>query len=136
MRLKYLRGNPVSLSNITPAYPRAASRCCAKLRNDSGALQLTNASPSKLSRRTTKCMGHAVQCTARSGTPSLAGSPLLSQQPCVRFSKLLTWPPLSLHPCDRSEEHTSALQSLMRISYAVFCLKKKKKQNDRPLNQK
>src|SRR3546814_5469871 len=39
------------------------------------------------------------------------------------------------HQCDpgeevcetRSEEHTSELQSLMRISYAVFCLKKKKK---------
>src|SRR3546814_3679094 len=29
---------------------------------------------------------------------------------------------------DRSEEHTSELQSLMRISYAVFCLKKKKLQ--------
>src|SRR3546814_5064021 len=29
----------------------------------------------------------------------------------------------------RSEEHTSELQSLMRISYAVFCLKKKKNQN-------
>src|SRR3546814_3667307 len=29
----------------------------------------------------------------------------------------------------RSEEHTSELQSLMRISYAVFCLKKKKKPN-------
>src|SRR3546814_6083598 len=29
---------------------------------------------------------------------------------------------------DRSEEHTSELQSLMRISYAVFCLKKKKHQ--------
>src|SRR3546814_10105467 len=28
-------------------------------------------------------------------------------------------------PCTRSEEHTSELQSLMRISYAVFCLKKK-----------
>src|SRR3546814_4721585 len=28
--------------------------------------------------------------------------------------------------CRRSEEHTSELQSLMRISYAVFCLKKKK----------
>src|SRR3546814_3139025 len=28
-------------------------------------------------------------------------------------------------PYDRSEEHTSELQSLMRISYAVFCLKKK-----------
>src|SRR3546814_5603987 len=31
---------------------------------------------------------------------------------------------------DRSEEHTSELQSLMRISYAVFCLKKKKKNNN------
>src|SRR3546814_4621632 len=30
---------------------------------------------------------------------------------------------------DRSEEHTSELQSLMRISYAVFCLKKKKQVN-------
>src|SRR3546814_2285592 len=29
-------------------------------------------------------------------------------------------------PYDRSEEHTSELQSLMRISYTVFCLKKKK----------
>src|SRR3546814_5734638 len=31
---------------------------------------------------------------------------------------------------DRSEEHTSELQSLMRISYAVFCLKKKKNKTD------
>src|SRR3546814_10015151 len=31
----------------------------------------------------------------------------------------------------RSEEHTSELQSLMRISYAVFCLKKKKEKNER-----
>src|SRR3546814_1018846 len=30
------------------------------------------------------------------------------------------------HHAERSEEHTSELQSLMRISYAVFCLKKKK----------
>src|SRR3546814_3199536 len=30
-------------------------------------------------------------------------------------------------PASRSEEHTSELQSLMRISYAVFCLKKKKR---------
>src|SRR3546814_3689247 len=35
---------------------------------------------------------------------------------------------------ERSEEHTSELQSLMRISYAVFCLKKKKK-NTRILNE-
>src|SRR3546814_3422863 len=31
--------------------------------------------------------------------------------------------------CGRSEEHTSELQSLMRISYAVFCLKKKTNEN-------
>src|SRR3546814_10856486 len=31
------------------------------------------------------------------------------------------------HLANRSEEHTSELQSLMRISYAVFCLKKKQK---------
>src|SRR3546814_8173142 len=31
----------------------------------------------------------------------------------------------------RSEEHTSELQSLMRISYAVFCLKKKKNKNNK-----
>src|SRR3546814_3582958 len=32
----------------------------------------------------------------------------------------------SLSPVTRSEEHTSELQSLMRMSYAVFCLKKRK----------
>src|SRR3546814_2978167 len=32
---------------------------------------------------------------------------------------------------DRSEEHTSELQSLMRISYAVFCLKKKTIKNEK-----
>src|SRR3546814_9300482 len=34
-------------------------------------------------------------------------------------------------PRNRSEEHTSELQSLMRISYAVFCLKKKKTKTKR-----
>src|SRR3546814_6068634 len=43
-------------------------------------------------------------------------------------------PPLADSPPEssvneRSEEHTSELQSLMRISYAVFCLKKKKYKN-------
>src|SRR3546814_10029553 len=32
---------------------------------------------------------------------------------------------MAFYECVRSEEHTSELQSLMRISYAVFCLKKK-----------
>src|SRR3546814_2080308 len=37
---------------------------------------------------------------------------------------------------DRSEEHTSELQSLMRISYAVFCLKKKTKDTTQNLRHK
>src|SRR3546814_2821757 len=37
-------------------------------------------------------------------------------------------------PQSRSEEHTSELQSLMRISYAVFCLKKKKTKRKRKIS--
>src|SRR3546814_6549944 len=44
--------------------------------------------------------------------------------------KQLWWTLYNLHCFNcRSEEHTSELQSLMRISYAVFCLKKKKDTN-------
>src|SRR3546814_4412781 len=44
--------------------------------------------------------------------------------------------PNKFNPDDRrSEEHTSELQSLMRISYAVFCLKKKKHKNNNITNQ-
>src|SRR3546814_2090189 len=39
------------------------------------------------------------------------------------------WPKIPDDLTERSEEHTSELQSLMRISYAVFCLKKKKTTN-------
>src|SRR3546814_4041157 len=38
--------------------------------------------------------------------------------------------PLTVIVEERSEEHTSELQSLMRISYAVFCLKKKTKEDN------
>src|SRR3546814_5860649 len=47
----------------------------------------------------------------------------LARPPAV-FSRLETCATACLCP-NRSEEHTSELQSLMRISYAVFCLKKK-----------
>src|SRR3546814_2931715 len=55
---------------------------------------------------------------------------------CLAFRRCTGWVPAAsgnlparAHPddsdrSDRSEEHTSELQSLMRISYAVFCLKK------------
>src|SRR3546814_6801329 len=44
---------------------------------------------------------------------------------CVHPVRAAVWPKTA---GDRSEEHTSEPQSLMRISYAVFCLKKKTKQ--------
>src|SRR3546814_7694443 len=45
---------------------------------------------------------------------------------CVFYDLLLgRYSMKELSESDRSEEHTSELQSLMRISYAVFCLKKK-----------
>src|SRR3546814_4469398 len=47
---------------------------------------------------------------------------------CVDWGDAVSWPACGSPGFDdsgRSEEHTSELQSLMRISYAVFCLKKK-----------
>src|SRR3546814_6849054 len=50
----------------------------------------------------------------------------------AEYAEALTHDPV---PILRSEEHTSELQSLMRISYAVFCLKKKKTYTNRKINQ-
>src|SRR3546814_9164546 len=55
----------------------------------------------------------------------LATAPSDVNQRCKSStSAIIGWPKTTAHY--RSEEHTSELQSLMRISYAVFCLKKKK----------
>src|SRR3546814_3616813 len=51
----------------------------------------------------------------------------LAAHPGLRALAALLGPPDRANPSPRSEEHTSELQSLMRISYAVFCLTKKKK---------
>src|SRR3546814_4389412 len=60
---------------------------------------------------------------AQAGTELAGGGDL---GPLTRGCKRpLTWCCSSKSSCDRSEEHTSELQSLMRISYDVFCLKKK-----------
>src|SRR3546814_3316459 len=58
--------------------------------------------------------------------PRFVRRPLLRDW-CVRLPALSD-ATADRRPCGRSEEHTSELQSLMRISYAVFCLTKKKKQ--------
>src|SRR3546814_10001350 len=59
--------------------------------------------------------------------PTVAiGSPARTQSPpSLSRASLLAYRLIQPSPW-RSEEHTSELQSLMRISYAVFCLKKKK----------
>src|SRR3546814_2992408 len=52
---------------------------------------------------------------------------LLGALSATGFAPLHLWPLTLMALAGRSEEHTSELQSLMRISYAVICLKKKKK---------
>src|SRR3546814_1219051 len=70
-------------------------------------------------------VGTGVRRARRGERPALGGSSghaadsVLARTPCQRRRTRL--------PLLRSEEHTSELQSLMRISYAVFCLKKNKK---------
>src|SRR3546814_5049977 len=59
-------------------------------------------------------------CGSRGGP---AGLPLAARPEACRIRRSRF--PNSIHRQRRSEEHTSELQSLMRISYAVFCLKKK-----------
>src|SRR3546814_6744443 len=60
--------------------------------------------------------------SARAG-PKARFRPPAPPDPCSRIAWRVP------RDTPRSEEHTSELQSLMRISYAVFCLKKKKKIN-------
>src|SRR3546814_1390505 len=68
-----------------------------------------------------------------SATPTLARCQAMGTEYLFDFQEMS--PVLSArrtstrYPWPRSEEHTSELQSLMRISYAVFCLKKKKQNN-------
>src|SRR3546814_7705942 len=63
----------------------------------------------------------------RAAWPGMAGR--RPQRRLERSSRVPYRRRLPAHLHDRSEEHTSELQSLMRISYAVFCLKKKTKNN-------
>src|SRR3546814_4659785 len=73
---------------------------------------------------------------------SLGDAPACTGAPARALCRLSDGAGSSAYGCDgrpadrdgRSEEHTSELQSLMRISYAVFCLKKKKDPDDRLMN--
>src|SRR3546814_8374386 len=82
-------------------------------------------------------VGSCSSTLARRSSPGVSGTSIR-----IRSSRPGLWPEIRRCPASRpvsritsisvaaearSEEHTSELQSLMRISYAVFCLKKKQK---------
>src|SRR3546814_9368762 len=83
------------------------------------------------SRRTHRITSSSIRSTEATSPSSTAtrtapSAPVsLMVRPCTLPGKI-TWGSV-LTTSNRSEEHTSELQSLMRISYAVFCLKKKNK---------
>src|SRR3546814_3758172 len=63
------------------------------------------------------CPGEAIGSLSEGGAKGLGGTYTSPAARCLRYAERASR--------TRSEEHTSELQSLMRISYAVFCLKKK-----------
>src|SRR3546814_7046970 len=91
------------ISSSARAVPCSASR----------SLKMRSQTPMSLSLR---MAGSLISISQEASSPLSVLTESTSSTParCIRLS--------------RSEEHTSELQSLMRISYAVFCLKKKKKQ--------
>src|SRR3546814_10704534 len=74
--------------------------------------------------------GNASGCRDTAASPpqhrdAALAIPLQLHELAVMFRRGVAAPQRSLAAAGRSEEHTSELQSLMRISYAGFCLKKK-----------
>src|SRR3546814_4617562 len=69
--------------------------------------------------------------------PSKKGWELLAKKTPeeAKRQRMLLNEPNVMDDIRRSEEHTSELQSLMRISYAVFCLKKKRKNINNETNE-
>src|SRR3546814_2400011 len=87
----------------------------------------------RLSGRTLRCKGHGLQSRRLPARVlprrqcALPGGRHGLHPKIPRCARTGPYRPGPRRPVHRSEEHTSELQSLMRISYAVFCLKKKKK---------
>src|SRR3546814_10509514 len=109
--------------------------------------------PSFPTRRASDLVGFEIRPAAETGVPMLAvgsggqtlewiarnaaGWATYHRPPAVQRDRHALWrravdrvAPGEFRSFSRSEEHTSELQSLMRISYAVFCLKKKNNKNN------
>src|SRR3546814_2464443 len=89
------------------------------------------------STRTDTLFPYTTLCRSAAARPAFISAGVTNfDQSCVPmgsqrriYSAPITARPSAFKVRLRSEEHTSELQSLMRISYAVFCLKKKKQHN-------
>src|SRR3546814_4337957 len=105
-------GRPVN--NLILHEPLSLRQFVAENMGRRGSVGDDRACPRQQAREIVPChMGHGLSPWDVPG--DRMGSPSVRSGPVKRLG-------------DRSEEHTSELQSLMRISYAVFCLKKKKQQ--------
>src|SRR3546814_6380962 len=96
------------------------------IRRPPRATRMTHSFPTRRSSDLGPRLARARKAKARGGSP--ARGPCSIGQLNLRLQRLrggISAPSFK----QRSEEHTSELQSLMRISYAVFCLKKKKRTN-------
>src|SRR3546814_10241944 len=113
--------------------------CSSDLHHDDNALGSGRARRARVFLRRRQLCLCAVRRRHRSllGTKPGSGISERSARPLASRSQCLTWPGCNRGRL-RSEEHTSELQSLMRISYAVFCLKKKKqkKKNEEAIRMK
>src|SRR3546814_6252174 len=112
---------PISRTFSSPSPPAAISRGCSWHREHIIAeeAQDRRTFPTARLRRLSPGVSAALR-----PTPSSARDPACPRV-CLKAC------PGVLPLTRRSEEHTSELQSLMRISYAVFCLKKKKKTDEK-----
>src|SRR3546814_7846197 len=75
------------------------------------------------------CTASSTDCTAASVSRPAENSDSVMCSCAFQLSMMMSLVGDGQAIATRSEEHTSELQSIMRISYAVFCLKKKKNRN-------
>src|SRR3546814_7842468 len=107
----------VCSSDLTRLRTATVTRCCSSLLASEGVKR------KPLALRPLRASAAASLGSAEAGVndPMPSSMPIVSGRDGARRS--------GAPSAGRSEEHTSELQSLMRISYAVFCLKKKNKRN-------
>src|SRR3546814_9732592 len=99
--------------------PPSSAATCSSTSETPGLTCVTSWRPSALSQPPPNTFEPSSRTTS---SKSLLGTTRSCARGSIRYPNANRfWKP------SRSEEHTSELQSLMRISYAVFCLKKKKK---------